>query len=575
MRVFIICVCLFANFYSFGIPNKKNIQDKRVLNLVAFTRAYGYIRYFHPIDKSNTINWDYFLLSNLCKVINCENNKDLKDSLIRLFKPITPLVNFTLRKPNNKSKKLKNTDTIIFHQYRGVNTSQYSYLLFKNYQVQIHNNDFVDTSLFNLFPNYREKLCKQIIPGLYINFSLALNKLQQKSFDENLYERDRSIYYNGITENQIKALIDVMVFWNIIQHFYPYHAESNMNWERALETTIRLVLTDASTTSSEKYIFMLGKEMKDGHFRVMNNLKKGFYLPVHLRVLNSIPVVIESYDTSVFKQGDVLLSINRRTVTSLIDSVKSHWSGSDDFVAFWSGNMMHQSEQSDYVPVELLRGNDTISLWVRRKYYKHQQKSKFLDKRIYYCNLADDDCNMDTIINIASKTDAIILDWRNGSDNLYVHKLFQHMIDDTLTPPLKFIIPQIIYPDHVFDTYYEPKQQLPPLKPKIKTYVVILSGPSNISYEESMIKTAKINSLATIFGETTGGANGSINYSTLPSGLVVGWTGMKVTNLDGSQFHIKGIKPDILVSPTLDGIKTGRDEVLDKAIIFLKTQRNE
>jgi len=76
--------------------------------------------------------------------------------------------------------------------------------------------------------------------------------------------------------------------------------------------------------------------------------------------------------------------------------------------------------------------------------------------------------------------------------------------------------------------------------------------------------------LATIVGETTGGANGSINFSTLPSGWVVGWTGMKAVNLDGSQFHMKGIKPNISVTPTLAGLKAGKDEVLDKALEYLR-----
>ena len=118
------------------------------------------------------------------------------------------------------------------------------------------------------------------------------------------------------------------------------------------------------------------------------------------------------------------------------------------------------------------------------------------------------------------------------------------------------MIPQIVYPNHKFETYYEPEQFLTPLKPRIKTKIVILSSPSNISYQESIIKAAQLYNLATIVGETTGGANGSINFSTLPSGWVVGWTGMTAVNLDGSQHHLKGIKPNILVTPNACRVKS-------------------
>jgi C-terminal processing protease CtpA/Prc len=133
------------------------------------------------------------------------------------------------------------------------------------------------------------------------------------------------------------------------------------------------------------------------------------------------------------------------------------------------------------------------------------------------------------------------------------------------------MIPQIVYPDHKIETYYEPKESIPPLKPRIRTKIVILSSPANMSYQESIIKMAQFNNLAIIVGETTGGVEGSINYSTLPSRLVVGWTGMKVVNLDGSQYHIKGTKPNIVITPTLEGLKLGKDEVLDKALEYLRT----
>jgi hypothetical protein len=345
-----------------------------------------------------------------------------------------------------------------------------------------------------------------------------------------------------------------------------------MNWEQTLESIIGRALNDPKGNHPEKYIFMLGKEMKDGHFRVTNHFRQGFYLPFDVRILNSIPVITESYDTTLFKKGDVLRTINHKPVAFLIDSLKSYLSGSDELVNYRTGNSIPLNESSDEAKVQLLRGKKVISISVKRAYIERKPKSKFLGKDIYYCNLADQNCNMDTLISSAGNTDAIILDWRNGSGiRLLVHRLFQHMTDDTLTSPFRFMTPQIVYPDHKFETYYEPKQSIPPLKPRVKTKIVILSSPSNVSYQESIIKDAQQNNLATIVGETTAGASGSINYSTLPSGLEVGWTGMKAINLDGSQHHIKGIKPNILVTPTLEGLKAGKDEVLYKALEYLRT----
>ena len=72
--------------------------------------------------------------------------------------------------------------------------------------------------------------------------------------------------------------------------------------------------------------------------------------------------------------------------------------------------------------------------------------------------------------------------------------------------------------------------------------------------------------LATIVGQPTAGTNGNINPFTLLGNYTISWTGMKVVKHDGSQLHAKGIIPDIYVNKTIDGVKSGKDEFLEKAM---------
>jgi hypothetical protein len=51
------------------------------------------------------------------------------------------------------------------------------------------------------------------------------------------------------------------------------------------------------------------------------------------------------------------------------------------------------------------------------------------------------------------------------------------------------------------------------------------------------------------------------------SGLVlVAWTGMRVVKHDGTQHHTIGIQPTIPYQRTIQGIREGRDELLEKAV---------
>jgi hypothetical protein len=46
---------------------------------------------------------------------------------------------------------------------------------------------------------------------------------------------------------------------------------------------------------------------------------------------------------------------------------------------------------------------------------------------------------------------------------------------------------------------------------------------------------------------------------------------MRCTRHDGhSRFHLVGVPPDIGVTPTLAGLRTGRDEVLARAVEFIR-----
>jgi C-terminal processing protease CtpA/Prc len=69
-----------------------------------------------------------------------------------------------------------------------------------------------------------------------------------------------------------------------------------------------------------------------------------------------------------------------------------------------------------------------------------------------------------------------------------------------------------------------------------------------------------------VVGEASAGANGDVASATLPGGMRFHFTGMLVTRHDGTLLHGEGIKPDIEAQPTPEGIRAGRDEVLERAL---------
>ncbi|MCS7315668.1 MAG: S41 family peptidase [Bryobacterales bacterium] len=74
---------------------------------------------------------------------------------------------------------------------------------------------------------------------------------------------------------------------------------------------------------------------------------------------------------------------------------------------------------------------------------------------------------------------------------------------------------------------------------------------------------------ARLVGSPSAGANGDVTRIVLPGGLLVSFSGQEVSLPDGSQLQRVGLRPDVEVKPTIEGVRAGRDEVLEKALELL------
>ena len=72
-------------------------------------------------------------------------------------------------------------------------------------------------------------------------------------------------------------------------------------------------------------------------------------------------------------------------------------------------------------------------------------------------------------------------------------------------------------------------------------------------------------------GSRTSGADGNVSRVILPMGIYTSFSGIGVYYPDGAETQRIGIKIDIKVRPTIDGIIQGRDEVLERALKFIHT----
>lgn len=94
MRAILLIAIAGNSSSSSGFPNNNRRTESQTGYLETFSRAYGYVKYFHPSDEADKIDWDKFAIYGSEKILLCKNQKQLIETLNELFNPIAPTVQF-------------------------------------------------------------------------------------------------------------------------------------------------------------------------------------------------------------------------------------------------------------------------------------------------------------------------------------------------------------------------------------------------------------------------------------------------------------------------------------------------
>jgi C-terminal processing protease CtpA/Prc len=87
-----------------------------------------------------------------------------------------------------------------------------------------------------------------------------------------------------------------------------------------------------------------------------------------------------------------------------------------------------------------------------------------------------------------------------------------------------------------------------------------------------ILQTAKN---VTVIGSQTAGADGTISFFTFPGDYKTAFTGIGIFYPDGRETQRIGIVPDIKVEQTVDGVRKGKDEILERTVQFLSTGKRQ
>ncbi len=441
------------------------------------------------------------------------------------------------------------------------------------------------TTLFKGYPAVGEYVSKEIGSGLKIVMPIALYGDEKQTYPaadaSKLKQLTTAVEGMGSKmsgDSLYTRLADVMITWNVFQHFFLYFDFAKTDWLHDLDDALTQAYRDKDADDFQKNLEMLTAKLKDGHIRVNRPAsKERYYLPITWEwVQNRLVITGMFKDSLKMYRGSVVTAIDGQSPQEYFKQVEQYISASTNgWMNYRAQEQSLLGDKGAEVKLSLANSDSTISN-IRLKfslsgtsYYKMLPASdsiKSIGKDIMYVNLGV--ASMKTINKAlpqlkASK--AIICDMRGypNDNNDFIEYLLTRK--DTATHWMQTA--QVIYPDQEKPITCESEGwELKPRQPHLNAQIIYLIDGRAISWAESYSSIIEHYKLATIVGQPTAGTNGDVNNLNLPGGYSIYFTGLKVVKLDGSQHHGVGTTPDVYVDKTIKGIRENRDEFLEKAI---------
>lgn len=551
--------------------------------LEEFAKVYGVVRYFHPSDEAAGINWNQFAAYGIEEILKTQNQNQFEAKLKNLFLPLAPSLSF-----NNTNSYTWNTENLypVFwvHHGLGLNTIKAR----TNYISKRFNTE----NLTHTTKPYHITWDKYVKVSLSNNLSVTIPTVVYSNETFTLPVADKSILNTVQSSlkqqefNRNTALANVIISWNILKHFYPYQDVVKVNWDHILTQTLEDAYNDSTVYDNYLTLSRFISNFNDGHMSIAHPslLETRKYAPgIATRYRNNILIVKDvMLDLNGIQKGDIITKINDIPTSKYMDSLQQYTSGSKQYREWNSAISLLRGGLNSKLKLKIQSGKEIILIRDRQftsntDFYTRDDVSnaKEINTDTYYVNMDKlSKEEMEAQIPTIRKYKNLIIDLRGYPRTDQQHQLLNYLLP--IVDSTKWLCSRDIYlPDFRYYTEEGNPHRLRKFisDHPLKTHNVLLLDERSISNAEMFSQVIKHYKLATIIGRPTAGANGNRNDIALLNEFQISFTGMKVINPDGSQFHAIGVLPDIIVDETPEDIKNGKDIYIEKALEILHKKK--
>jgi hypothetical protein len=523
-------------------------------NLNILCRVWGVVKYFHPRLANGEHNADKALFAIMPQALHKSGNSFQRE----LCKWIDALGYVPALPDDPVPENTFRLTSMVWMQQQPV-----GYELGKRLQFIVQN-------------NYREG------DGYYMH---------QMKIGSNPDLTNEFQYKNVKGEDGGMRMLALFRYWNAIEYLYPSKYLTADNWDTVL---LKFIPRFAAANTDKAYRMLcveLAVTIHDTHANnvtadsVFTETIGAYTVPMWLAdIQDSMVFSFYMYDSLrnnyPIKPGDRLIAVNGKNVLEIMDSVKRFTTASNrSSFMHHTLNRVKRSKQPDNI-YTIIRGMDTMHLQIHNMSVLNPPRNarnhisaqypmyRMIGDDIGYINIGK--ARLDSlalIFKTFAGTRGLVIDQRNYPVEHVPYAMGEYMKPQAspfvkfsrvdYTRPGRFLMGEEIETGSYNPNYYKGK-------------VVILVYPQTQSQAEFIAMALRTSPNAIIMGSQTSGADGNVSNIFFPGGIASYMSGLGTYYPDGTPAQGIGIVPDIVVKPTIAGLRRGEDELLDAAIKYIR-----
>lgn len=401
--------------------------------------------------------------------------------------------------------------------------------------------------------------------------------------------------YSEAPPSREERVAGVISVWAVLDRFFPYWDYADIDWSKMLRDWIPRAERAPDIGSYYRVLNEIVSRLKDAHASARHprmGFLGGFGIAAKVMLVQRRPVVVEIAPTvgrtdADLRVGDEILSVDGRSIEATEAFYRPLYSAPHDPIAFmWSFDLPFRGPENTVLALTVRRVEGVRSIQVRRSINLSESYDTTTVRRlagdIGYINLRaiPSAAALDSALDNFDRTSvALILDLRGYPNRAAMSPISRRFPPRAALVSAHVAVVQRGIPRVAVDHGGESRTFIPrpsvafsePGMPFSKPVVVLIDGRAG-SAAESYGLGLEAAANVTMVGMPTVGTDGTPTFLSLPGGGNLRFTGERWVRDDGSRFHGIGIVPAVRAEPTLAGIRSGRDEVLERGIVVLRAK---